>query len=164
MILHNQLVTKYHSSGILLDTNVLLLYCIGQYDRGRVGRFKRTEQFTPEDYDLLSRLLLSFRIVATLPHVLAEVNSLSSQLPRALLDDYRSSFRTSIAELTEDYLPSTMAASRKEFLYLGLTDAAIIEATIGKFLVLTDDLSLFSSLSRADVDVLNFTTLRTFVV
>lgn len=47
------LLAKYSTKGILIDTNIFLLYLIGSVNRKRISRFKRTIQFVPEDYDLL---------------------------------------------------------------------------------------------------------------
>lgn len=155
-----QLLSRYRSIGILLDTNLLLLYLIGLFDPDRIERFKRTEKFSYEDFQILSRIMRPFNIIRTLPHVLAEVNSLSGQLHSNMLASFREIFKGQI-ELFEEASPTSINASqRPEFRYLGLTDAAIILESIGKWLVLTDDLPLFIALNRAGVDVLNFTAIR----
>ena len=68
------LIQKYHSRGVLVDTNILLLRFVGDFDRDLIPRFKRTAQFVVEDYDLLKRLLVRFNSTITTPHILAEVN------------------------------------------------------------------------------------------
>lgn len=155
-----QLISRYRSTGILLDTNLLLLYLIGLLDPDRIERFKRTEKFSYEDYQILRRIMRPFKIIRTLPHVLAEVNSLSGQLHSNILASFREKFKAQI-ELFEEESPTSINASqRREFRYLGLTDAAIILESIGKWLVLTDDLPLYVALNKAGVDVLNFTAIR----
>jgi hypothetical protein len=155
-----QLLARYRSMGILLDTNLLLLYLIGLFDPDRIERFKRTEKFSYEDFQILSRIMRPFKIIRTLPHVLAEVNSLSGQLHRNILASFREKFKAQI-KLFEEVNPTSINASeRQEFYYLGLTDAAIILESIGKCLVLTDDLPLYIALNKAGVDVLNFTAIR----
>ena len=49
----SNLLSKYYSKRILIDTNILLLYLVGRVNRERITRFKRTAQFIPEDYDIL---------------------------------------------------------------------------------------------------------------
>ncbi len=71
-----QLVERYRSRGVLVDSNVLLLYFVGAYQRQLVPRFKRTAQFTVEDYDLLVHFLSNFRRIVTTPNILTEVNGL----------------------------------------------------------------------------------------
>lgn len=155
-----QLLSRYRSIGILLDTNLLLLYLIGLFDPDRIERFKRTEKFSYEDFQILSRIMRPFNIIRTLPHVLAEVNSLSGQLHSNMLASFREIFKGQIELFEEASLASINASQRPEFSYLGLTDAAIILESIGKWLVLTDDLPLYVALNKAGVDVLNFTAIR----
>jgi rRNA-processing protein FCF1 len=114
------------------------------------------------DFELLERLLDEFATIATLPHILAEVNSLSSQLTGRVRDAFRVVFRKEISVLAEEHVPSTDAAGRSEFIYRGLTDAAILVASVRHYLVITDDLVLASDLLRTEFDVLNFTNLRSF--
>jgi hypothetical protein len=155
-----QLISRYRSAGIFLDTNLLLLYLIGKFDPDRIERFKRTEKFSYEDFQILLRIMRPFKIIRTLPHVLAEVNSLSGQLHSNILASFREKFKAQI-ELFQEASPTSINASqRPEFRYLGLTDAAIILESIGKWLVLTDDLPLYVALNKAGVDVLNFTAIR----
>lgn len=56
----SKLLSKYYTKGILIDTNILLLYLIGRVNRERIPKFKRTVQFTPEDYDILLELVSKF--------------------------------------------------------------------------------------------------------
>ena len=42
-------ITSHRSSGVIIDTNVLLLFIVGSFDRSLVGRHKRTVQFVPEE-------------------------------------------------------------------------------------------------------------------
>ncbi len=55
----NSLLSKYQHKGILVDTNILVLWFVGTANRERIAKFKRTETFLPEDYDLLVRVLIS---------------------------------------------------------------------------------------------------------
>lgn len=37
------LLAKYYRKGIVIDTNILLLYLVGRVNRERIPRFKRDE-------------------------------------------------------------------------------------------------------------------------
>lgn len=75
------LIKSYKQRGILIDTNILLLWFVGSVNRQRISKFNRTEKFEPEDYDLLLRLLeYFFPKIVTTPNILTEVNSLSQIL------------------------------------------------------------------------------------
>lgn len=81
----NFLFQKYKNKGILVDTNILLLWIVGHVNRNRISKFNRTEQFLPEDYDLLVKLLNYFGQIITTPNILTEVNSLVNQLQSLIL-------------------------------------------------------------------------------
>lgn len=74
------LINRYTSKGILVDTNILLLYFVGGIRRSRISQFNRTKQFNTKDYDLLIALLSDFRTVATTPNILTEVSSFIDKL------------------------------------------------------------------------------------
>jgi rRNA-processing protein FCF1 len=154
------LIERYHSGGVLIDTNILLLYFVGSYNRELIPRFKRTVQFTVEDFDLLVRLLSRFAQIVTTPNILSEVNSLSGQIGQPAKIAYFEQFARGIATLDEQYVASATASGLSEFPKLGLTDSGILHLAGGKYLVLTDDLRLCAFLEKTGVDVLNFNHIR----
>ena len=76
-----RLVRGYRSRGVLVDTNLLLLLFVGSYDLERIERFKRTMQFTRDDFARLVALLGVFERRVTTPHILTEVSNLAGHLP-----------------------------------------------------------------------------------
>jgi len=154
------LIQRYGPRGILVDTNILLLYVVGSFDPQLIPRFKRTRQFTVEDFQRLAALLGRFRAIVTTPHVLSEVNSLSSQLTDPAKSGYFAEFARRIVVLDEHYVASRTVAQLVLFPRLGLTDVGILHLSKGGYLVLTDDSLLCRFLENAGVDVLNFNYLR----
>jgi len=71
------LIEKHRSKGVLLDTNLLVLFLVGQIDRRQISVFKRTRNFSVEDFHLLGRLVGTFGTLITTPHVLAQVSDLT---------------------------------------------------------------------------------------
>lgn len=71
-----ELFKKYKQRGILIDTNILVLWFVGTVNKSRISQFNRTEQFVPEDYDTLVAILDYFSQIITTPNILTEVNSL----------------------------------------------------------------------------------------
>lgn len=146
---------------VLVDTNILLLYFVGSFDRNRIPDFKRTKQFAVEDFDCLRKFLSRYRNVVTMPHILSEVNSLSGQLGEPARTKFFAEFATRIRTLDEQYVPSSDASEEVSFPKLGLTDSAILHlAGKGGYRVLTDDFTLYGFLTKAGVDVVNFNHLR----
>lgn len=157
----DSLLRQYFSKGILVDTNILLLLFVGELSRERIAKFGRTEQFTPQDYDLLVDLLRRFKVIATTPNILTEVNSLINQLGEPDRSKCYKIFANGTASLEETYLPSKQIASSDwPFLKYGLTDCGIAELTQNKYLVLTDDLSVTRYLNNKGIDTINFNNLR----
>lgn len=56
---------------------------MGSVNKERITRFNRTQQFLPEDYDLLLAFIAKFKKLVTTPNILTEVNSLTNQLGEA---------------------------------------------------------------------------------
>jgi rRNA-processing protein FCF1 len=150
------LVSRYASRGVLVDTNVLLLYFVGRFRRERIRSFKRTSQFTERDFDRLARLLSPFARIVTTPNVLSEVSNLSGQLGDPEKTRYFRQFAREIAVLDERYVESTAASQDDCFSRLGLTDSAILRLAKDRFLVLTADAGLYDAAARARIDAINF--------
>ena len=155
-----ELTRKYSKLGILLDTNILLLYFVGKFEKKQIPQFKRTKTFSLEDYDILVNLLHNFSKVITLPNILTEVSNLSGQLSENLRENYFNIFATEIILLQEEYLPSATIARMTEFRKFGITDTAIFRLVKDKYLVLTDDFKLSQYLQKQSIDVINFNQIR----
>lgn len=157
----DHLLTRYKSKGVLIDTNLLLLYCVGMYDPQFIPKFKRTRTFAIEDFYTLLRFFRYFSRVVTTPNILTEVNSLANQLPDNIKLVFYPIFAAQIAALDEQYIESIKVASTTPFLKLGLTDTGILNLTQGEHLVLTDDFPLAGHLDKRGIDVINFNHVRT---
>jgi len=157
------LIDRYRKAGVLVDTNLLLLYFVGLYDPTFIPKFKRTDIFTMDDYLVLTLFLKEFSRVVTTPNILTEVNSFSNQLPENLKPDYYAKFARGIAALEEIYMPSRDISISLLFGLFGLTDAGIFLTSKDTFLVLTDDRRLSAYLNASGVDAINFNHLRTYL-
>lgn len=156
------LITRYRTRGILVDTNLLLLYLVGNCDRSLIGRFKRTRSvYTPDDFDMLKLFVEQFPKLIATPNVLTEVSNLAGQLGELARASVFLAFSRVIELLDEHYVASHSIAKEPLFPVLGLTDLGIAEVVRGNYLVLTDDLRAASLLSSLEVDVLNFNHIRT---
>jgi predicted nucleic acid-binding protein len=151
---------QYGRTGLLIDTNLLLLYLVGLLDRTRITRFERTEKYTPEDFDALVAIVGRFQRVVTTPHILAETSNLGGQLGGKLHAAFFDVLATAITTLDEQYVRSNdaMQGYRK----LGLTDAGIIHIA-RTYLILTDDFPLSGYLQSIGADVINFNWVRSYL-
>jgi hypothetical protein len=156
------MIERHRSSGILLDSNILLLLCVGYYDRSQITSFKRTRQYTEDDFDFLNQFLPRFSRIVTTPHILTETSNLSGQFVEKSKDDYFAAFARKIEMLDERQVPSKEIAKKPHFRRFGLTDSAIVQLAQAKILVLSDDLRLCGFLEQSGVDAINFNHIRCF--
>lgn len=147
-------------SGLLIDTNLLVLFAVGTVSPNQIERFKRTSVYTREDYELLVRIMDGFSQLYTVAHVMAEVSNLIDLqgshrlLARQVLAD-------TIAVLKEPHVSSLQASGSSNYEDLGLADSAIsVVAREQQCEVLTDDLGLYLSLLREGLPVVKFSHLR----
>ena len=54
------LIKKHQARGVLVDSNLLVLFLVGKVNKRRILEFKRTQNFTIADFDLLARLIVWF--------------------------------------------------------------------------------------------------------
>lgn len=148
------------SAGLLIDTNLLVLFTVGSVNLNRVENFKRTRQYTVADFKLLRDVVARWPKLYTTPHVLAEVSNLTD-LSGAERNIAREFLKITIAQLLEPELSSTKAAEDSAYMSHGLTDASIAAtARAHDVTVLTDDLDLYLRLQRDGIVCANFTYLR----
>jgi predicted nucleic acid-binding protein len=147
-------------AGLLIDTNLLVLFAVGSVNRGRIETFKRTRRYTIDDFELLLRVIGRWRSLYTVAHILAEVSNLTD-LPGPEGPQVRQLLKETIPLLTEAEMPSARATDDPVYRNLGLVDAAIAAAARQhQCTVLTDDLDLYLMLERDKVQVVYFTHLR----
>ena len=78
----------------------LLVFLTGASDPRLFGRFKRVSSYTIKDYELLVRLLRSFTVLLTTPHILTEVSNLANNLPERSKSDWYQNFAKLISSET----------------------------------------------------------------
>jgi len=150
-----KLFTKYKKKGILIDTNILLLYLVGSLDINLIKNFSRTAMFSEKDFDFTSRFIDSFRVKITTPHILTEVSNLfGNKLDlHIVLKEF-----TKLAD--EEFLESIKVTENEAFTNFGLTDAAIIEASKNSYLIFTDDRPFFGYLVNKGIEAVSLDQLR----
>jgi predicted nucleic acid-binding protein len=142
--------------GVLLDTNVLLLWLMSCTDSTAIATWKKTEQFTPSHIALVQAILGRTRKLITTPHVLTEVTNLSVGIPQPLRESYWSHLRSFIAAAQERGVDARSAAREPEFSRLGLADIAqVLLRRRGRPLIVTIDADLTACLEQRGLPVVN---------
>ena len=154
------LIKKHRAKGALIDTNLLVLLLVGLVNPRRILNFKRTQNYTIEDYRLLRDLVGWFGapLVST-PHILSQVSDLTD-LAGSEQSAVRRLFKSLIVTIDERYDSARSLAQGPFFERFGLSDAAV--SAIGKqtILVLTADVQLQIALAINGLDALNFNHVR----
>lgn len=159
-----RLIRRFSHHGVIVDTNVLLLYVVGITDPREISNFKRTQQFTIEDFDVLVEFLDRFRRRVTTSHILTEVINwigyLRDDIKMDAFDRLAAMIQVFLTEELQVALPITR---QQEFRRFGLTDIGIQHVAASTYLVLTDDAPLTDHLLRNGVAAYNFNYLRPYV-
>lgn len=149
-------MTAPSRTGLLIDSNLLVLYVVGSVNPARIKLFKRTSKYDVAHFKLLCQLLASQSCLYTVPHILAEVSNLTDLGGLELLAA-RSILRDTIAVLSEEKIPSVTASSAELYERLGLTDSSIAAAAQKTGCeVLTDDFDLYQALWGQGITAHNF--------
>lgn len=141
---------------LLIDTNLLILYCVGDSDRSLIGSHKKLKSYTAEDYDLLTNLIRQHDQIVIPPHVLAETYGLLVQIQPPARQKLASKFAEIVAWVCEHYEPSADAVKRQEYARIGLTDCVNLLIGAKGARILTADFDLYDTALRAGYDAVNF--------
>jgi hypothetical protein len=141
---------------LILDTNLLVLLIVGMTSRAYIGRHKRLRAFSDSDFDLLTSFVVAASRIAVTPNTLTETSNLVRQIEEPARTQIYDQFRRVISTADEHYVESGRAAARKDFLWLGLTDSALLQALSENHELLTTDSRLHSTAMRQGLKAINF--------
>ncbi len=155
-----QLIGRFRSKGIFVDTNLLLLYVIGLSDVNLIDSFKRTQNYSKIDFSRLFELIQGFHIRVTSPNVLTEVSNLCNSLYGRNKQVAWFHLNQIVKDSNEIFLESEDFTCKIENYQFGLTDSVIMEICKSQFLLLTDDIRLSEYFRSKGGAVLNFNHIR----
>jgi hypothetical protein len=155
----NILAKKFRQKGILIDTNLLILLLVGSYDENMISSFKRTKNYTIEDYKYLKAFLTRFEKHFYTPNILTEITNLTDSINSEPSFPFFQHLKYILSAFAEDNVSSDEIMQLKSFLKFGLTDAVNYKLS-DKYLVLTDDLRLYSYLANQGLPAINFNHIR----
>jgi len=130
-------------TGILLDTMLLVLLIVGSAGRDLVSKHRRLNDFSPEDYDIISDVLRQYGTVLLTPNTLTEASNLLGYHSEPERSVTFAKLRLLVDENQEIVVPSTSACRNPLFLRLGLTDSVLLEAISDETPLITTDLHLY---------------------
>ena len=148
-------------AGLVVDTNLLLLYLVGLHDPGRIETFKRTRAYSVDDFDLLVYIISQFGGFSTTPNIITEVSNLVEGVE---YDDVPllTVLRDKIIYREEHYVESRIILSNTDetFVKFGVSDTVLYHLAQANYLILTVDLPLWAFLQNKGLSALNFNNLR----
>lgn len=150
-------------SGYFIDANLMVLLVVGSVGRELIPKHRRLQGYTAEDYDLLLDIIGQVERVFVTPNILTETSNLLGQHGEPERSYFFEALRSVIQDTEEVVIVSQSAASNTEFIRLGLTDAALLEAVTEDTPLITVDSELHLAVmekSRNAPTAVNFITLR----
>ncbi len=153
-----ELIQKYRSKGVLVDTNLLLLFIVGSLNPQLIPQISRTSKYSIKDFQLVESFIEYFGVRVTTPHILAETSNLigrSKGMHNAL-----GSF---IRIVVEEHTSAASIVDETFFPEFGITDTAMLAISSGKYLVLTDDGPIYGFLLNHGVEAISLSTLRKII-
>lgn len=152
--------------GLLIDTNLMLLYCVGRYDPYMIPKLtERLSRYSVDDYKLLVQFIELFKKVVTIPNVLTETVNLIDKRSGRFTGVLRQ-FANDLILFEELYVSTEHVVGQhpRHFLTFGITDLALFELAKQSYLVLTDDSATWSLIAGNDGSALNFDQLRALLL
>ena len=148
--------SRHKSDGIILDSNLLLLFLIGNYNSQLIDNYnpisKSRQDYSVDDFERLKQILKLFlnKIIIT-PQIIAEVSNLTITGNRSAYGEqllgYIKAVISLMQEMTEHHQSSNClwGMEIKIISEFGFTDLTILELAKEKRLpILTDDFPFFS--------------------
>lgn len=155
------LVHKYRSRGMIIDTNLMLIYIIGHCDIRYMGEFGHTRNYMPEDHEHISRIMSFFNKKVITPHVLTELSNLYMTVRKDKQRSCLRPFQKLLKATDENNIDKNEILEHPLLGRIGVTDLGIIKAAKQYgYLVFTDDIRMTGLAKKAGIDVLNFNHLR----
>ncbi|NPV00291.1 MAG: hypothetical protein HPY53_02810 [Brevinematales bacterium] len=149
---------------LIIDTNLLILLLVGLYNKNQIKTFKRTTNFTVEDYETIRFYFYNAKKVYVTPHILTEVSNLTDRIGGKDNFTYIEVFKSVAKSQIEIYTPKE---SLLDFLYLsqiGITDTSLyFAAKETGSIVLTDDEECAPYLESLDCKVLRFSAIQEYM-
>lgn len=154
-------IERHRSKGLIVDTNLLLVLVVGLGNPGFVGRFRRTEAYTPNDFLLLRHVVGLFPKIILTPQVLAELTNLLPAAEDDATELVHDQVVQTLSQAFEIYVPKDELLPNPLLRRVGFTDLSLLRVALdGDYLVLTDDLRASVQLRSGGCSVLNFVHLR----
>lgn len=160
----DDLIRRHRETGILVDTNMLIVYLVGLLNPKWVDHVMSNRAYTSNDFEFLFQVFSEFKKLILTPAILAEVSNLSAaRLPASEPFFELLAQLLPTAAFSEQHPHVGAVAVAPSFVRLGFTDATIEEIGVSGVPVFTDDANLYVHLASRNIEVFNYNHIRMFV-
>lgn len=160
----SQYYTQNSDSYLIIDTIVLLLLVIGDYDKDYIElcELMTSQGYKKEHFDVIQEILKRFRhkIVIT-PHVLSEINMHSKKIKPPRFRKYFETLKKQLGNIRENHVNLEILLRNVGLITFGFTDLSLVElARKENHVILTDDWKLYGTYHEK-VPIIKFTVVAT---
>jgi hypothetical protein len=148
------------TESIVLDATLLVVLVVGTASLGFLGKHKNARTYSRADFFLLVEIVSGAGNTLTTPNILTETSNLARQFGEPARGRITKLLGDMIQPMEEIYVESRNAARRPEFMRLGLTDCALLDALRPTHTLLTADFGLYRAALERGLDAENFNHLR----
>jgi hypothetical protein len=141
---------------VSLDSNLLLLFCVGMVSKKYIEQHKCLQMFTAADFDSLTELLYYVNEIVLAPNTLTEICNLAKRIHHGAHQEIMLMIQGMIGKFPEVYTTSASAACRPEFSRLELTDTVLLELGTQNVHIVTVDGELLNAAYSRQLPCLDF--------
>ncbi len=152
---------KAKDLGLIIDTNLLVVLCVGCLGPDYLQKCKRTQSFDEGDYMLLLNFTRLFSSTYVSPQILAELSNHLDSLKGILKSKCYLNCESLLRSTQELYIEKDQLLADYLLPELGFTDLSIMSIALSKNCsVVTTDGQLYQIMSSRGINCANFNHLR----
>jgi len=111
---------------VVIDSNIFILFLVGQINENKIKNYTRNSIYSKEDYYFLINILSKYDRIITSPNILTEVDNILNRITGDDKYRYLAIVKNIYKQTIEKYLETESVSQNWFFDILGITDSAII--------------------------------------
>ncbi|MCL2064122.1 MAG: hypothetical protein FWG98_07080 [Candidatus Cloacimonetes bacterium] len=141
---------------VIIDTNIFILYLVGQINKNRIKDYSRDQSYSEEDYFYLLNLLSKYDRLITSPNILTEVDNILNRISGEDKNKYLSIVKKTYQQTIEKFMETNLVSQNWYFDILGLTDSVIIMMAKKSDLLISGDSKLCDYAKALGINIFDF--------
>ena len=141
---------------VIIDTNIFILFLVGQINENKIENYTRNSIYSKEDYYFLLDILSKYDRIITSPNILTEVDNILNRINGEDKYRYLALVKNIYKQTIEKYLETERVSQNWFFDILGITDSAIIIMAKECDLLISGDSTLCDYAKSLDIKTFDF--------